>query len=517
MRPSGPSTRLILALSAFASLAVGGCLADVPPPCPAGAEGCGCEPGRLCAEGLVCANERCAAVACEEATACAGFASPCEDALCVGGRCKIVPTVAGSDPEGVEQPNGDCGVLRCDGQGQVEPREDPEDVPASEGPCRVGVCEGPNPAQVAVARGTACSTDDVPSGFCDGVDGDPKCLVCLPGATRCAGDAVETCGEGGTWSEAIACVRPTPFCAEGRCGELSPGFVLIEPGSFVMGSPPSELGRGDDEAMRQAVLTRAFELGETEVTQGQWLALSGGANPAANRSCGDACPVESVSWWSALAYANALSEAHGFTPCYVLPMGAEACTGSWQAGDLACGASRVAITTGRGVQTCEGYRLPTEAEWEFAARAGTETATWLGDLQGNSPESVEACGGAQPNLDPIAWWRCNLPSTEGDAPQPVKGKAPNPHGLYDMLGNVWEWVWDAYLPTPTLLATNPVVDSAEDDDGSCDADEQVRCGRVYRGGSSANFAEWTRAAARYAVNPSFSIRIIGFRLARTLP
>ena len=271
------------------------------------------------------------------------------------------------------------------------------------------------------------------------------------------------------------------------------GAVLpIPPGTVQVGSPGAEAGRDPDEAPTTVVLTRPFDLAETEVTQAQWKAMSGGVNPS--YTVGDDLPVEYLTWWSALAYANAVSQASGLPTCYALPT--SGCVGTWQAGTLDCGA-RWPVVAGDSVYACAGYRLPTEAEWEYAARAGTTTATYLGNLSG----SVSDCATAQPNLDPIAWWCRN----SGNRTNPVRGKVPNAFGLHDILGNVWEWTWDAYDASGMAGGTDP---------------QRMTAGattRVLRGGGWNGFARYARSSGRDVSSPGGRNGSLGLRLARTRP
>jgi formylglycine-generating enzyme required for sulfatase activity len=126
------------------------------------------------------------------------------------------------------------------------------------------------------------------------------------------------------------------------------GYVRIARGTFMMGSPPDEGGREDDETQHRVTITRAYCMKATEVTHGEWQAVMG-SNPSEFTSCGANCPVENVSWEEAVGYANALSRREGLPECY-------------------------SDSTFSGL-SCKGYRLPTEAEWEYAARAGTTAAT----------------------------------------------------------------------------------------------------------------------------------------------
>ncbi len=276
-------------------------------------------------------------------------------------------------------------------------------------------------------------------------------------------------------------------CVDGECvGIQRPQgeFVLIQPGEFVMGSPPDELGRDNDEAQHRVRLTRAFWLGTTEVTQGEWAGLMGN-NPSRFSDCGDDCPVETVNWYAALAYANALSRAEGLAECYVLGD----CNGRAPGEDMECETADFA-----GLD-CAGYRLPTEAEWEYAARAGTQTAFHTGAI------TQTRCNPLDPNLDRAGWYCGN----SGGTTHAVAGKQPNAWGLYDMHGNVWEWVQDRYGGYPNdALTTDPIGPAGGGD-------------RVRRGGSWNRYAPYARAASRSGSGPGNRDSDLGFRLARSNP
>ena len=257
------------------------------------------------------------------------------------------------------------------------------------------------------------------------------------------------------------------------------GFVLIPAGSFTMGSPRNESERSNEE-QHEVTITRSFYAQIHEVTQGEWETLMGN-NPSYFSSsgngvdCGSDCPVENVTWYESLAYANALSASEDLQECYVLS-GCENSPGN----DMEC-------TDVSWNSDCLGYRLPTEAEWEYVARAGTTTAYY----NGNDPDQ----------LGDIAWYEDNSSSTT----HPVAQLEANSWGFYDMIGNVWEWCWDGYEPNYSLL-------SVTDPTGL-----NTSFYRVNRGGSWLIPASLARSASRQSIAPKTRYRGLGFRLVSSAP
>ena len=194
---------------------------------------------------------------------------------------------------------------------------------------------------------------------------------------------------------------------------LRPALVRLPGGSFLMGSPAGEEDAEEDEQPQRLIEVPALSLCQTEVTQGQYEAVMG-TNPSdCEYGCGDELPVQSVSWLDAVAYLNKLTALESEA---LLALGEVALTACYEGSgdDVAW------------VEGCTGYRLPTEAEWEYAARAGT-TTSW-------------SFGGDKAELGEFAWYDGNA---EGKV-HAVGTKRANLWGLYDVHGNVWEWVWDGF-------------------------------------------------------------------------
>jgi len=213
-------------------------------------------------------------------------------------------------------------------------------------------------------------------------------------------------------------------------------FVPISAGTFTM---------GDGKTAHKVTLTKAFHLGQHEVTQEQYKKAMG-TNPSKFK--GKQNPVEKVSWNDAVAFCRKLS---------VLPE------------EKAAG---------------HVYRLPTEAEWEYACRAGTTTKYSFGDSESEAGEH--------------AWYKEN----SGDTTHPVGQKKPNAWGLHDMHGNVWEWCQDWYGNYPSGLVTDPTGAAS----GSS---------RVLRGGSWRDFSVYCRSAYRHGGAPDSRLNFLGFRVLRS--
>ncbi len=233
----------------------------------------------------------------------------------------------------------------------------------------------------------------------------------------------------------VAASTSVLLAASAQAGETSckPGDLWVDPlEGMRFRFVPGKENAGTADSPNLSPLW----VGETEVTQEQWRKLVGN-RPGNHLTCGDDCPVEMVNWYETLAFANALSRESGFTRCYRLA-GCEGKLGEEGPYTDTIGMKCAVAELADG--DCSGYRLPTESEWEHSARAGTSSDLYSGDLVIMPP--LISCGG--PALDSIAWYQC----TSQQRIHPVGSRAPNEWGLFDMIGNVSEWVWDCYDEEP---------------------------------------------------------------------
>jgi sulfatase modifying factor 1 len=229
--------------------------------------------------------------------------------------------------------------------------------------------------------------------------------------------------------------KPTPSGSD-----YSIEMVDVKGGAFIMGCTSEQSDCQDDEKPARKVTVSSFSIGKYEVTQAQWRAVMGD-NPSHFLGC-DRCPVEQVSWDDVQKFISKLNQLTG-----------------------------------------KEYRLPTEAEWEYAARGGSQSKGY--QYSGSN------------NIDSVAWY-----GDESDGKTHTVGsKSPNELGIYDMTGNVWEWCMDIYRPSPSIISI-----SGDPKDASSGSD------RVLRGGSWNGDAKYCRVAIRRNNTPSYRLINYGFRL-----
>ena len=293
---------------------------------------------------------------------------------------------------------------------------------------------------------------------------------------RLSGKTDEAAAPWGAANETEAAPTPDPTpTPDPAPTELDDGFVRIEGGSFLMGSPDDENWRIDDET-RHEVTLHAFYIDPRETTQADWQALMG-EDPA--EFPGERRPVENVSWLDAISYANAKSLAAGLTPAYTV----DGETVTWD-------------------RAADGYRLPTEAEWEYACRAGTATPFNLersldaddANFYGHYPYEIEE------NYFDDSVLEAKPGRYRGETVE-TGSFAPNAWGLFDMHGNVNEWCWDWYGPYDAAAAEDPV--------GAADGTRHV-----YRGGGWNDFGKNLRSAYRAAGQADLRSYNLGVRLVR---
>lgn len=278
--------------------------------------------------------------------------------------------------------------------------------------------------------------------------------------------------------------EPAPLLAD-EAVEIRPALVILPPGSFQMGSPDDEADHRFDEVLHEVHLSKALAVSQTEVTQAQYRAVTGSdpeGSDCEQAAVGDDLPVSCVSWNDAIEYCNKLSALEGLSPPY---------TGEGES-----------IEWNRDV---DGYRLLTEAEWEYAARAGSRTR-WVG-----TDDEKEACRLAnvadqsgETGVREILGedWPLFDCDDGFETLSPVEALEANPWHLYGFGGNVAEWVWDGYEEDlGRESAGDPAIDQGEV--------------RVIRGGSWRSEPRNARVAYRFGSPPSNRSGFLGFRVARS--
>jgi formylglycine-generating enzyme required for sulfatase activity len=246
---------------------------------------------------------------------------------------------------------------------------------------------------------------------------------------------------------AVSCAPPEPLQRTWTEPTVSMDFVRIEPGSFDMGTPLDEHMRESQEVLHRVTLTRAFYLARFEVTQAQWERVLG-ENPSQFRDCGPDCPVENVSYVEIEEFLAAFETLSG-----------------------------------------ERFRLPTEAEWEYACRAGQTSTFGIGERISSELANFDGSD-PYPGADPGPYIK---------RPTPVGSYPPNAWGLSDMNGNLWEWTEDDHCPYAEGEAVDPLA--------RCDAEL-----RVIRGGSWYYGPDSARCGLRYTHRPVDDGPSLGFRL-----
>jgi formylglycine-generating enzyme required for sulfatase activity len=261
-------------------------------------------------------------------------------------------------------------------------------------------------------------------------------------------------------------------------------MVLIPAGTFQMGT---EKGYGDDKPVHEVTITKSFYMRKYEVTQAEYekYCSYGSSSPSSSYGDGDNYPAYYVSWYDALVYCNKRSMAEGLTPCYSISGNTD--PSKWGTVPTSSDSTWNAVVCD---WNANGYRLPTEAEWEYAARAGDNTVSSLTYAGTNSSSK----------LGEYAWYSDNSSSKTHE----VGTKKANAFGLYDMSGNVWEWCWNWFTNN-----YNTGTEGGSDPTGASSGDY-----RVYRGGGWGSNSGSCAVSYRNRSIPYSRNDDLGFRVVR---
>jgi formylglycine-generating enzyme required for sulfatase activity len=296
-------------------------------------------------------------------------------------------------------------------------------------------------------------------------------------------------GAGVVAASALGQDSRTPLDKTYKSKSIDLEMVLIEPGEFMMGSPETEMDRSEDEVLHRVRIRKAFYVGKYEVTQGQFARVMGfnpswfspgrpGEDEVARKDT-LRLPVESVTWFDAAEFSNRLSERDGLKPYFRL-------ANVRKDGDTISSADLTVVGGG-------GYRLLTEAEWEYACRSGTTTPFHFGGTS----------NGMESNVDGRLPYGTTEKGPYIRRPTTVGSYRPNRWDLYDMHGNVQEWCLDWYVKDYASLGTDDPVNLVKAEY------------RVLRGGSWISPCGGSSSAGREWISPDDARTTVGFRVART--
>jgi formylglycine-generating enzyme required for sulfatase activity len=428
--------------------------------------------GTTCADNAECQTGTCACIAEECGEDCCSIGGVCFAEACCTPQCD--GKVCGDDVCG-----GSCGDCGNCGEDCVD------------GNCSFTNCDGKECGNNGC--GGSCGDCTEPLDECVG-----GICVCEP---TCTG---KQCGSDGCGGSCGECDDST--CSEEHFACIPPGWVVVPSGDFLMGSPDKENCRQDIEGPQHLVtISNDLMVSDHEVTHDEWKKKANAPDPSWFSTVAPEdgclltnCPVERVNWYEALYYCNILSLLDGLKPCYALS-GCSGLPGLGCANAGVCdGGYLCEEVEFEGVE-CAGYRLPSEAEWEYLARSDSTSAFPFPPPDGSPMEDNCSCGSID-FLESSAWYCQNSKSK----PHGVKLKNPNAWGLHDMAGNVGEWCYDEY--DMEYYTSNPETDPLGGSGNN----------RAVRGGNWHAPASGCRSSQRASIAPEYRVWDTGFRVVRSL-